>query len=188
MSDQIKREIAPLGSAWEDLTMLPSVLESWSIENGVSFPASYRTFLQRFNGGYPYPSLFEIAIPAERWHLSDRVSSCEPLYSFELGQRLWAGETYGPATPPRMWFIGADPFGLELVMSLRTADHGVVYAWMDRSGTAFGSAENNDSHLFRQADSFEGFLAQLHDTPSKDDYQHWATPRHKLLARDLILT
>lgn len=70
-----------------------------------------------------------------------------------------------------------------LLISVATADHGVVYAWHPRSTKEGVAARFHVDHIVRVAGSFSEFLALLTEPPSvvTETYRHWLS--EKLAAR-----
>ncbi len=79
MADEV---IAPLSEEW----MIPSDLENrvagWERSAGVRLEASYRSFLMSYNGGRPYPNVFDVAIPENIWGSSDRQTFLDQLAAY----------------------------------------------------------------------------------------------------------
>lgn len=178
--------IAPLSEEW----MIPSDLENrvagWERSAGVRLEASYRSFLMSYNGGRPYPNVFDVAIPENIWGSSDRQTFLDQLYDFDYATSLYDKEIYGAGTPHQFFFIGSNPGGLELLMSMRPQDAGAVYCW---SGTdvPWATGANTEAALFAQAPSFPAFVASLYDTPDKIGYDYWESPRHKQLSLPFVV-
>jgi SMI1 / KNR4 family (SUKH-1) len=179
--------IAPDGPEWANLAALPQDIAAWEAKTGRRLPDVYRRFMTTYNGGRIYPSRFKVLMPAEAWGMENFNTWCDPLYRWETAVAHWAGATYYDSTPPDFFFIGCNPGGMEILMSLRGKDHGKVYTWLG-SNQPWGSEDNTEANIYPQADNFTAFLAQMFETPEGDAMKYWSTPRHQLLARDLILT
>lgn len=174
------RLISPVGEAWTAEGDAAAAIGALERAAGLRLPHDYRRFMLRYNGGRPYPNMFRHTArepdgventteafldPLDDW---DRVVA----WSRELGNRL----------PPKCLAIGADPGLLEIVLSLREADHGAVFSWV-RNWGAWGSAEN--SYLCPQAASFSAFVGGLSDDAQQSGRQYWHTPRCAGLKRAL---
>ncbi|MBD2748178.1 hypothetical protein IC232_15885 [Microvirga sp. BT688] len=82
-----------------------------------------------------------------------------------------------------MLFIGCNPGGLEILLSLRAADFGQIFCWLH--STKIWGTEGNDQ-LWLQAPSFEAFIASLYDEPDRSDYDDWHIPIYDKLAKPLV--
>ena len=116
--------IAPEGAEWPDLIQAPDVIATWEQGVGCRLPAAYRSFMLTYRGGRICPSMFVVDQPPEILGMTDFCTFCDPLYDWDHAISLWNGETYFEATPKYFFFIGCNPGGLEILMSLRPADHG----------------------------------------------------------------
>lgn len=155
---------------------LEGAVTAWERELGLRLPEDYRNFLLRFDGGYPYPNFFDSAlIRAGVVVSSETLMVVEFFYSLAEGQAHWNKASYGAGTPPGMAFIGSEPGGTEVLMSLRPQDFGVIYLWY-HSTNIWGTDGNDDSALYRQADSFNDFLVSLFDTADREGYEGWYRP------------
>ena len=150
-------------------------IQSWETELGTQLPADYRAFLLRFNGGFPYPNLFDEVTPEAGRRGPDTLVICDRLYDLDYAMGLGKGAIYGDAVPPDVVFFGQDPGGMEFLISLREPDFGAVLLWLGTT-SRWGTDGNDEGRLFKQADSFHAFLAHLYDTEDKLGYRHWATP------------
>jgi len=153
---------------------------------GVALPAPYQEFLVRFDGGAPYPNIFNDARPAEVRGFPDNQAFCDRLYDLSRVMELQAGDSYGDGIPSGFILIGEDPGGLEIMLSLRSQDFGAIYVWQ---GTAdrWASETNNETLIAKQADSFVAFLNSLYDTPDRIGLDQWETPLRKETAVSLDL-
>ena len=179
--------IAPLNEEWPNLSGLGREITVWEIEANTSLPSAYRAFLLAYNGGSPYPNVFDVAVPDAIWGSADKQTFLDPLYDFAFSVSLYNGDTFGDGTPRPFFFIGSNPGGLELLISLRPKDAGSIYCWQG-TDVPWGTDTNTDSALYLQAKSFPEFIASLYDTPDKIGYDYWESPRHKLLAQPLTIT
>lgn len=179
--------IAPDGPEWPNLAHMLATITAWESASARRLPQGYRAFLLAYNGGRIYPAMFDVRQPPEVWGMADMATFCDPLYGWEYAISLWQQETYFDSTPPDMFFIGCNPGGMEILMSLRAHDHGRIYTWWG-ANVPWGDAGNTDSNLYLQANDFADFIAQMYETPDGQAMEYWATPRHKLLARPLIVT
>jgi hypothetical protein len=178
--------IAPDGPEWPNLAHLPATIAAWEGAVGRKLPAPYKAFLLKYNGGRIYPSLFDTRQPPDVWGVDDPATFVDPLYNWDYAISLWNQETYYDSTPPDMFFIGCNPGGLQILLSVRSKDHGKIYTWWG-SNDPWGSAENTDAQLYPQADSFAAFIAQMYETPDGQAMAYWGTPQHKLLAQPLTV-
>lgn len=185
-----KRLIAPVTERWNEgerdwsFVKDPSRdIVAWESRTGHALPDSYRRFMLAFNGGRVYPRLFRSAVPLERYPFIEPVTFVDPFYSWADVEEYSRGDVYGRGTPPDMLFIGSDPCGLEILMSLRAADYGQIFCWV-HSMNIWGT-DGND-WVWNQAPSFEAFLDLLHDEPDASDYEGWHIPIYDRLAKPLV--
>lgn len=184
-----KRLIAPVTTGWNEgehdwsfVKDATADIARWERETGHKVPDDYRRFMLRFNGGRVYPRLFRYTVPLERYPSNEPVTMIESFYSWTDGQEYLRGEMYGRGTPPDMLFIGGDPGGLEVLLSLRPSDWGQVFCWPHT--TNIWGIEGN-SEIWHQADSFEAFIDSLFDGSDRSDYSAWHVPIYDKLARPL---
>ncbi len=179
--------IAPDGAGWPELTCAPDVIAACEQAVGCTLPAAYRSFKLGYGGGRICPSMFVVDQPPEIWGMTDVCTLCDPLYDWDDAISLWNGDTCFEATPRDFFFIGCNPGGLEILMSLRPADHGCIYTWW--GGTLrCGDQGNNERNVYLQAGNFTDFIGQMFENESGDAYDYWETPDHKILAREFVLT
>jgi hypothetical protein len=155
----------------------------WERRTGHVLPDGYRRFMFVFNGGRVYPRIFHYNVPLERYPSAEPITVVNPFYSWASAERYWRGEIYRRGTPPDMLFIGCDPGGLEILMSLRPQDYGQIFCWVH--STNIWGTDGNDQ-IWHQADSFEAFLASLYDEPDESDYKIWNRPGYGSLAKPLV--
>lgn len=161
---------------WSNPAVTRAAIEAWESRNGICLPSTYRHLMIAFDGGSIYPNIFDSAIlRAGRVPANDFEMNIERVYDFDYATQLWNTEVYGRGTPPMMMFIGDDPGGVEVLMSLRPQDFGVIYLWY-HSTNEWGTDGNDDNSLIRQADSFDAFLNSLYDAPDRSGYDHWFIP------------
>lgn len=165
----------------------PEKLKQWMAALGRTLPKDYQTFLLRYDGGAPYPNIFDDPTPAELREVADTQVFCDRLYPLDDARAEAEGANYGDAVPSGFVPFAEDPGGIVLLLSLREGDFGAVMVWRATIAT-WGSDDNNHSHLFRQSDSFTAFLTSLYDTDDKIGYAQWTTPWRLENARDLDLT
>ncbi len=183
MADPI---IAPLHEEWQNLSGLSKEIAAWELAANARLPAPYRAFLLSYNGGSPYPNVFDVAVPDDIWGSDDKQTFLDALYDFAFSVSLYNGETFDDGTPRPFFFIGSNPGGLELLISLRPKDAGSIYCWQG-TDVPWGTDTNTEAALHLQAKSFPDFIAALYDTPDSIGYDYWESPRHKLLARPLTV-
>lgn len=145
-----------------DNIMPATAIEQWQMEGGVSLPADYRNYVERYGANYIYPNAFVQKIPQEIYGESDGYSILEKVYGWDYVVKNWRKEIYGEGTPDGCLVIG-DAQGFQVLLSLRREDFGVVYCWMPTTHT-WGGPGNNADFLYLQANSFSEFLASLFDT------------------------
>jgi hypothetical protein len=142
----------------------PSVEDVRRIEArvGGKFPSDYVSFLQEFNGGSPSADRFEFVerggIQADRVQLFYGICDDE---GFTIERRI---RTFSERVPQLLCPIGSDPFGNQLLISLRAADHGAVYFWdheLECDDEEDGCGTHPDS-MPRIAASFTEFIDRLH--------------------------
>lgn len=175
--------IAPEKPGWSDPAETARAIAAWEAETGTALPEPYRGFLVRFNGGFPYPNLFDVPAevdPVDTMRIADR------LYTIQAAAEFGSGAVYGAATPQGYAMIGEDPGGLILLLGLAGAARGAVYLW-PATATHWGEEDNAPASLVKQADSFEAFLAGLYDTPDRIGHDHWHTPFGAANAQPLTL-
>ena len=176
--------IAPDGAEWPDISALPATIAAWEAAHGRTLPAVYKSFLTTYNGGRIYPTMFDVRQPPEAWGLSDFATFADPLYDWDYATELWNQQTYYESTPPDMFFIGCNPGGLQILLSLRPATHGQIFTWSG-SNRPWRDEGNTDANLYLQAQNFVEFIGQMYETPDGQAMDYWASPRHKLLAKPL---
>ena len=176
--------IAPDGADWPDLSALPATIAAWEAAKGRALPATYKTFLTTYNGGRIYPLIFDVRRPPEAWGLSDYATYIEVLYDWDYAINQWNQQTYSDGTPPDMFFIGCNPGGLEILLSLKPETHGQIFNWRG-SNWSWGDEGNTDADLYLQAQNFVEFIGQMYETPDGQGMDYWDAPDHKLLAKPL---
>jgi len=147
-------------------------IKDWSATLGRALPKDYETFLQRYDGGAPYPNIFDDATPAEFRMVADTQTFCDFLYDLSFAKDETNGATYGNAIPADHVLFGEDPSGLIFLISLES---GAVVLWR-ATDAAWGTEGNTAERLFKQSESFTAFLDSLYDTQDKIGYDHWAIP------------
>lgn len=185
-----QRLIAPVTAGWNRGERTWSFVKDasgdiarWERDTGLKLPHGYLRFMRAFNGGRVYPRLFRYQVPPDRYPSTEPVTQVDPFYSWDDAQAHWRGEVYGRGNPPGMLFIGCDPGGLEILMSLRPVDRGHIYTW-PHSTNIWGT--DNNTEIWHQADTFEAFLESLFDWPDGSDYSAWRLPIYAQLARPLV--
>jgi SMI1 / KNR4 family (SUKH-1) len=184
------RLIAPITEGWNrgerDWSYVkdPSAdIARWERDIGFQLPDAYRRFMLTFNGGNVYPRLFRHNVPQDRYWSTEPVTQIDPLYSWADVEEHTRGGVYGRGNPPDMLFIGTDPGGLEVLLSLRVEDRGHIFCWPH--STNIWGMDGNDQ-IWPQATSFEAFLHSLFDLPDESDYKAWRLPIYDKLARPLV--
>jgi hypothetical protein len=150
-------------------------IAAWETHLGQRIPTDYRAFLIRYDGGFPYPNVFEDVTPDAVRRVPDKAAICDRLYGLDLAKAETDGATFGKGVPPGYALIGQDPGGLILLLSLRAGNAGAIHIWQSTSNI-WGTDGNDESRVFKQADSFTAFLGSLFDTSDKVGYDYWATP------------
>ncbi len=174
--------IAPEGAAWPDLGCLATTIDQWERSHSRKLPVDYTSFLTTYNGGRIYPSIFNVQQPPEVWGMSDFSTFLDPLYDWQHAAELWSGSTYLDGTPPGMFFLGCNPGGLEMLISLRPHDHGRIFSWWGSSVT-WGEPGNNESNIYVQSSNFTNFIDQMYESENEQSLSYWDSPRHRALAR-----
>lgn len=150
-------------------------IKDWSATLGRALPPDYEAFLLRYNGGAPYPNIFDDATPAEFRTVADTQTFCDILYDLDFAKDETSGATYGDAMPVGYITFGEDPSGLIFLISLENDTFGNVFLWR-ATDAAWGSDGNTAARLFLQSPSFTAFLDSFYDTQDKIGYDHWAIP------------
>jgi hypothetical protein len=185
-----RRLIAPVTERWNqgerDWSYVkdPSQdIARWEISTGLALPDKYRRFMLKFNGGRVYPRIFQYNVPLTQYPSNEPVTVVNPFYSWTAAEKHWRGDIYGRGTPPEMLFIGCDPGGLEILLSLRPKDFGHIFCWVH--STNIWGTDGNDQ-IWHQASSFEAFLDSLYDESDGSDYDDWHVPIYDKLAKELV--
>jgi hypothetical protein len=176
----VERFISPVDDDWSTEGAAASAIAGWEHAAKLRLPDDYRRFMLRYNGGRPYPNMFKHTARDPDGFESASEAFLDPLYDWQ-GVVSWSNELAN-RLPPNCLAIGADPGLLEIVLSLRSEDHGTVFSWV-RNWGAWGSAEN--SYLCPQAPSFSEFVASLFDDGAKSGHAFWHTPRRDRLKRTI---
>jgi hypothetical protein len=155
----------------------------WETSTGHHLPEGYRRFMLKFNGGSVYPRLFRYSVPLDLHPSTEPVTLVDPFYSWADVEAYSHGDTYGRGNPPDMLFIGCNPGGLEILLSLRPTDFGQIFCW-PHNKTIWGT-DGNDQ-IWYQAPSFEAFLDSLYEEADGSDYEHWHVPIYDKLAKPLV--
>ncbi|MDR4305087.1 SMI1/KNR4 family protein [Chelatococcus sambhunathii] len=174
--------IRPLGADWEEDVDLGLNIDAWEAEHGVLLPADHRAFLIAFDGGRVYPNMFDYSVPLTGLSSTAAATFLDRLYGFEQVAASWGGGAFGRAFPPGFVTIGADPGGMEILLSLEGRDHGSVWCWL-HSKDAWGSIRNHE--IYRLADCFDDFIDGLRDEPGGAGWRYWSRPALKRLERPL---
>ncbi|KJS08448.1 MAG: hypothetical protein VR78_18115 [Hoeflea sp. BRH_c9] len=176
----MERLILPVDGKWEDVGDPGPAIEAWEQRTGRRLPDDYRAFMRKFNGGRPFPLMFRYQIPLEIYPSDEPVTFLDPLYGWNYVEEIWDQKVFSAATPPDMIFIGADPGGLELLLSVRPEDHGRIYAWL-HSLDAWGHGGN--TRIWPQAASFRAFIESLFENDAGDGDAYWRLPGQEPLER-----
>ncbi len=174
--------IRPLGAAWDEAAGDASRIEAWEAEQGVTLPEDLRAFLVAFDGGRVYPNMFDYSVPLTGLSSTAATTFLDRLYGFEQIAASWGGGPFGRAFPPGFVAIGADPGGMEILLSLEGRDQGTVWCWL-HSKDAWGSIRNHE--IFRLAATFDDFVDGLRDEPGGAGLRYWSRPALKHLERPL---
>lgn len=141
----MQRLIRPVGSHWEG-----PAIEAWERQTGLRLPDDYRRFMLRYNGGRPFPSVFR-----HTWSEGDEMASAEtylePLY--DRGHLVTWNAELGNRLPPDTLTIGADPGLIEVLLSLRPHDHGMIYSWVRNRAISGGAMITSAGRRRRLANS-----------------------------------
>lgn len=113
--------------------------------------------------------MFVVDQPPKGWGTSGFCTFCDPLYDRGYAISLWNGGTYLEATPQVFFFIGCNPGGLEILMSLQPADHGRIHTWW--GGTLLWGEDGNDRrNIYLQTRNFNDFIGQMFENEAVDAY------------------
>lgn len=178
--------IAPLAQAERDARVLLGAVEAWQATAGFVLPDVYRRFLIDYNGGHVYPNLFDPILQGGKTYLGGWPTACDPLYDFATVEEHWADRQHFRGLPEGLLLIGGDGLGLEVCLSLRAPDFGVVFSYVP-AAVPWSATADTDEWISRQADDFPAFIASLFDTPDRQGWQQWRTPRIEATAVPLIL-
>ena len=150
-------------------------IKQWSAALGREIPHDYETFLLRYNGGAPYPNIFDDATPAEFRAIASTQTFCDILYDLDAAMAETNGATYGAAMPAFHIAFGEDPSGLIFLISLEAETFGTIALWR-ATDAIWGTEGNTEARLFTQSASFTAFLDSFYDTPDKIGQDHWGIP------------
>ncbi len=187
-------KIAPITERWNqgerDWTYVDDAgpaIDAWERRTGMTLPADYRRFMQRYNGGRVYPRQFRSAAAGAGmlgpYEPADDLTLVDPILRWASVEAHWRGEVYGAGVPPLHLVIAATPGTIQLLMDLDADRAGRISAW-HHSSAVWGTDGN--TRLWPLAASFTAFLAGLSDADGSD-YGNWRIPIYDRLARDLEL-
>ena len=183
----MKRIISPNISGPNETPALQDEIAAWEKSSGLIIPKSYKNFICKYDGGTIYPNVFELNVDPEKYGLNDQFVFFDRAYPWSYALSLWNREVYFDGTPQGYFFIGEDPGGIQVLLSLHEHDYGRVKCWFHSSWT-WGEDDNNESHLIEQAVSFEQFVESFMDTTDKMGLDHWETPKRKRNAVEVSLS
>ncbi len=173
--------IAPEGAAWEEPAAMADDVARLEADLGETLPQDFRNFLLTFNGGAPYPLIFDFPPDEdEPMRFLDRLNRAGRILE------LRSGTTFGAGPPPDVLMIGEDPGGLIVLMSLQPRTLGSIYGWYGTS-EPWGAANNGPEGIVPLAPDFRSFLAGLYETDDMMAWEHWSTPQRRALQRPLVL-
>jgi hypothetical protein len=141
-------------------------LASVERELGVQFPADYRAFMVRHNGGRAIPKAFKISWqqgqpPAEDW----RTSALSWLFFVwdkpEANLLRMNTVTYKDRIPEQTVAIGTDAFGNPILLAFGGPHKGKVLFWSSDHEVEEGQTPGYDN-VGVIADSFSDFLSKLY--------------------------
>lgn len=153
----LQRLIQPIHDDWRPATAAGPAIAAWEERNAARLPDDYRAFMLCYDGGRPVPKTFRHSWADEDGTTLSEETYLEPFYDWARVVE-WSGEL-GNRIPAGTLAIGANPGLIEVLLSLRAADHGAVYSWLRN----WGAFEPGNDHLCRQADSFRAFVEGLYD-------------------------
>ena len=145
-----------ISDAEEDLT--EENLQQAEKRVDVKFPDEYRKFLLKHNGGSPEPCAFKYTFEEDEPELAC-VAYFLAIYEGEDENFFDYFETYEERIPPQLIPIARDPGGNLILLGVSGKYTGKVYFWLQD----FEPDEPDFSNICLVADSFNEFLASLHD-------------------------
>ena len=106
----------------------------------------------------------------------------DPVYDWAMVENIWNGGIFSRRNPPGMLVIGANPGGLEVLLSVQQASFGRIFAWL-HTLHPWGDPDNDTA--WEQAPSFRAFMDSLYDNAAQDGFNYWHLPGLKHLERPL---
>lgn len=134
---------------------------------GAALPADYRHFLLLHNGGQPEPSDF--LVPGWRFMASlvnefdgIKVLENQDVEDDNSVDLLWNIEVFEDRLPKNFLFIGRDPGGNGILLSLHPDTYGKIYFWDHENEPEEGLEDLADyPNIYFLANSFTEFLDSL---------------------------
>ena len=128
-------------------------------ELALKFPADYRAFMLRTNGGAPTPSAFPVPEDnEEEWDVHCIYSIADSRGPLPLDLVQMNEHFRSECELPEQWLaVGAFDMGV-LLLSLSEDDFGALFLWYVITGS-------EEFEVYRMADSFSGFLSILDGSP-----------------------
>lgn len=129
-------------------------------ELDIQFPASYRAFLLKNNGGKPSPNVFPISGDASDTHgiLNELCCICRK----NSNDLIYKRGVFDGRVPHNLLVIGSDPGGNQICLSVGGNDYGKVYFW-DHENEVEEGEEPDYRNVYLVANSFDEFLESLQD-------------------------
>jgi hypothetical protein len=119
----------------------------------VQFPADYRAFLRKHNGGQPKPG--NIRFQGEQYQIATFFGIGVETETHDLWWNFYCYKGSEPRVPERMLPIADDGLDNLFCLSLSGPDQGKIYFWQH------DAEDDSDSNLALVAQSFGDLLASL---------------------------
>lgn len=145
-------------------------------------PMPYRQFLIDYAGGFPWPNSVDVSDSATVEALGQDRFAASELYNVEDVLIEANGETYGDATPKGYVFVADAQGGWHVLMRTQSSHAGGIYLWPHTAHpwgekpdlSEDGSPGNDESSLYKIAESFGAFLEMFTEDPSREvGKQNW---------------
>lgn len=124
----------------------------------IDFPAQYRNFLLKHNGGHPEPSVFKFKCEGQEAEIA-AVAYFLAIYDGKEENFLDYLKTYEDRIPSGLMPIARDPGGNVILIGTKDAHLGKIYFWQQD----FEPETPDFSNICSIADSFDEFFNSLFD-------------------------